>query len=355
MTTTVYQLGRVEYEDGLDLQTQLQQARMQDTVGDTLLLLEHPPVLTLGRAAKAGNVLTPPAQLRKLGVAVFQTDRGGDVTYHGPGQIVGYPLLHLPPGERDVRKYVRRIEAVLIDALKHWGIAAIRMPQWPGVWIEKSRLGGSRKIGALGVHLSRWYTRHGFALNVSPNLAHFELIVPCGIPNAGVTSIQAELGCAIGVAQVEESLVAAFGEVFDVQTVIAEPALKTVAIVVRCDRRILALRRTESRGGFWQPVTGRIEGAESTEAAAQRELSEETGLTAKVRSLNYVHAFALSQTQPPRVTEESAFFVEAPSGFTPRIDSLEHQEFQWLEPVEAIARFPFEGLREAVRRSEAVG
>ena len=128
MNVTVYRLGRVEYLDGLDLQAQLQQARMAGNVGDTLLLLEHPAVLTLGRAAKAGNILRSPAQLQQLGVAVFETDRGGDVTYHGPGQIVGYPLLHLGPGKQDVRKYVRGIEEVLIRSLSHFGIAAMRMP-----------------------------------------------------------------------------------------------------------------------------------------------------------------------------------------------------------------------------------
>jgi lipoyl(octanoyl) transferase len=350
VNTTVYRLGRVEYPDGLDLQSQLQQARMAGAVGDTLLLLEHPPVLTLGRAAKAGNILTPAAQLQKLGVTVFETDRGGDVTYHGPGQIVGYPLLHLVPGKQDVRKYVRGIEETLIVALQHFGITAVRMPQWPGVWLEKSRLGGPRKIGALGVHLSRWYTRHGFALNVSPNLAHFELIVPCGIREAGVTSMEAELGRKVPIAEVEDVLVKTFGEVFGSSMAEAAPGMQTVSVVVRCNNRILALQRTEARGGFWQPVTGRIEAGESPEAAAQRELAEETGLTEGVRPLDYVHAFALRDTQPPRLIEEHAFAVEARNGFAPILDPSEHQRFEWLTPDEAIARFPFEGLKEAVRR-----
>ncbi|MBS1148738.1 MAG: lipB [Myxococcaceae bacterium] len=351
MSTTVYRLGRVEYPDGLDLQTQLQRARMAGQVGDTLLLLEHPPVLTLGRAAKAANILTPAEQLQRLGVAVFETDRGGDVTYHGPGQIVGYPLLHLVPGKQDVRKYVRGIEEVLIVALQHFGIAAVRMPQWPGVWLAQSRLGGPRKIAALGVHLSRWYTRHGFALNVSPNLAHFELIVPCGIREAGVTSMEAELGRQVPIAEVEAVLVQAFGQVFETPMEPAQPGLRTVSVVVHRDQRILALQRTEARGGFWQPVTGRIEAGESPEAAAQRELAEETGLTAPVRPLDYVHAFAQRETQPPRLIEETAFSAEAPAGFVPRLDPAEHRAFEWVEREEAIARFPYEGLKEAVRRA----
>ena len=349
--TTVYRLGVVEYPEGLDLQAQLQRARMDGAVGDTLLLLQHPPVLTMGRAAKAQNILTPAAQLKQLGVAVFETDRGGDVTYHGPGQIVGYPLLHLGPGKQDVRKYVRGIEEVLIVALQHFGIAATRMPQWPGVWVAPSRLGGPRKIGALGVHLSRWYTRHGFALNVSPNLAHFELIVPCGIREAGVTSMEAELGHKVPLPQVEAALVQAFAQVFEVEVVEGAVALQTVAVVVHRNKRILALQRTEARGGFWQPVTGRLEAGESALAAAQRELLEETGLTARVRPLGYVHAFAQRDTQPPRLIEETAFAVEAPDDFVARLDPAEHQQQQWLAPDEAIARFPYEGLKEAARRS----
>lgn len=351
MSTTVYRLGRVEYPDGLDLQVQMQRARMANAVGDTLLLLEHPPVLTMGRAAKAANILTPAAQLQQLGVSVFETDRGGDVTYHGPGQIVGYPLVHLVPGKQDVRKYVRGIEETLIVALQHFGISATRMPQWPGVWLAESKLGGPRKIGALGVHLSRWYTRHGFALNVSPNLEHFELIVPCGIREAGVTSMEAELGRKVPIAEVEDVLARTFGEVFGSPMLEAPAPLRTVSVVVHRGGSVLALRRTEARGDFWQPVTGKIDAGETAEHAAQRELSEETWLTAKVRSLDYVHAFALRETQPPVLVQETAFAAEAPESFEPRLDPSEHQDFEWLPRVEALERFAFEGLKEAVRRA----
>ncbi len=351
MSTTVYRLGRVEYPDGLDLQAQLQRARMAGAVDDTLLLLEHPPVLTMGRAAKASNILTPAAQLSKLGVSVFETDRGGDVTYHGPGQIVGYPLIHLVPGKQDVRKYVRGIEETLIVALQHFGITATRMPQWPGVWLAESKLGGARKIGALGVHLSRWYTRHGFALNVSPNLSHFELIVPCGIREAGVTSMEAELGRKVPISEVEDVLAQTFGEVFGSPMVDAAPPLRTVSVVAHRSGFVLVLQRTEARGGFWQPVTGKIDAGETAAQAAQRELSEETWLTARVRPLDYVHAFAMRQTQPPLLIEETAFAVEAPEGFEPRLDPSEHRAFEWLPRAQAIERFEFEGLKEAVRRA----
>jgi lipoyl(octanoyl) transferase len=351
VSTTVYRLGRVEYPDGLDLQAQLQKARMAGQVSDTLLLLEHPPVLTLGRAAKSANILTAPARLDQLGVKVFETDRGGDVTYHGPGQIVGYPLLHLIPGKQDVRKYVRSVEQLLITTLQHFGIDAVRMPQWPGVWLERSRLGGPRKIGALGVHLSRWYTRHGFALNVSPNLEHFGLIVPCGIREAGVTSMQAELGRAVPVPEVEEVLVRTFGEVFETQMVLSRPALRTVAVAVTRGDRVLGLLRTQARGGFWQPVTGKIEAAESAEDAAARELFEETGLRDRPRPLDYVHAFAARETQPPKLVEETGFVAVAAPDFSPKLDASEHQRFEWLGRDEALSRFPYEGLKEVVRRS----
>ncbi len=209
-------LGRIGYAEALALQDDIQTARRanQGAGEDTLLLLEHPAVLTLGRAAKRENIVASKHQLDALGVACFETDRGGEVTYHGPGQIVGYPLWHLKPGRQDVRKYVRNLEEVLIRSVADFGIAATRMPQWPGVWVADSTLGGTRKIAALGVHLSRWYTRHGFALNVTTDLSHFELIIPCGIREASVTSIAAELNQNTDLAAVETRIIAHFEDVF---------------------------------------------------------------------------------------------------------------------------------------------
>ncbi len=137
------------------------------------------------------------------------------MTYHGPGQIVGYPIMFLPPGRQDVRRYVRSLEQVAIDALADFGISAVRIDRWPGVWIEKSRDGGPRKICALGVHLSRWYTRHGFALNVDPQMDHFDLIHPCGITEAGVTSMRRELEQPVDMTEVELRLVHHFGRIFE--------------------------------------------------------------------------------------------------------------------------------------------
>jgi len=348
MIVTPHHLGRVEYADGLELQRQFQEARRASTVNDTLLLLEHPPVLTLGRGAKDANIITPRPVLESLGVAVFETDRGGDVTYHGPGQLVGYPLLHLVPGKQDVRKYVRNIEEVIIRTLADFEIAGTRMPQWPGVWVEQSRLGGPRKICALGVHLSRWYTRHGFALNVQPNLSHFELIVPCGIREAGVTSMSLERQRDHSTPEVEARIAHHFAAVFEATLEPAPPPTRTVAVaVLRDDGQVLLLERTEARGGFWQTVTGRIEPGESALEAARRELHEETGLGLEPTGAQYVHSFAGGAAT---VIEETGFFARARNG-SPVTLSDEHSRAEWVTPEEALARLPFEGLREVVRRA----
>ncbi len=343
-----HRLGRVEYGDGLELQRQFQEARRANEVPDTLLLLEHPPVLTLGRGAKENNILSPKPQLEALGVEVFETDRGGDVTYHGPGQIVGYPLIHLGPGRQDVRKYVRAIEELMIRTVADWGITATRFEQWPGVWVAQSRRGGPRKIAALGVHLSRWYTKHGFALNVRTDLSHFELIVPCGIREAGVTSMRDELERDVSVAEVEDRIAHHFREVFDCEVTAAEVPRQTVSVVVtREDGRVLLLERTASRGGFWQPVTGRVEAGESPVQAAQRELLEETGLESVVEALGYEHCFPFGEAHPPQVFRETAFSARALGEV--RIDPNEHSACGWFTREDAIAKVPHAGLARAIR------
>lgn len=351
---TIFRLGRVEYEDGLKLMHLFGEARLQGRIGDALLLLEHPPVLTLGRAAKRENITATDAHLAEQGVEVFDTNRGGDVTYHGPGQVVGYPILLLPPERRDVRRYVRDVEQGLIQALAGFGLTAGPIPKWPGVWLGQEGSPDARKIGAIGVHLSRWLTTHGFALNVNTNLAHFQLIVPCGIREAGVTSMQRELGHAVSVPEVEEALAREFTQVFDAQRVDGAVDVRTVSVaVVRGqgpDAQVLLLRRTPERGGFWQPVTGRLEPGESPAEAARREVSEETGLELPVRDLEYRHAFALGDALPPRLVEEHGFAVHAALDAQVRLGP-EHDAFEWVDVPTALERLPFRGLRETVARA----
>src|SRR5438477_9300387 len=174
----VRRLGLVEYEDSLTAQRLILEARAAGLVPDTLLLLEHPRVVTLGRGAKAHNVLWAPEQLRARGFDLFETDRGGDVTYHGPGQLVGYPLLDLKPDRKDVRKYVASLEEIMIRVAGEYGIGAARVAGRTGVWTPAG------KLGAIGGRISRWITSHGFAFIVRTDLADFPAIVPCGIQDA---------------------------------------------------------------------------------------------------------------------------------------------------------------------------
>ena len=189
------------------MQQQLVAERKQGLIPDQLLLLEHPHVITQGRNGHDENLLASWEILERAGIAFHPTDRGGDVTYHGPGQLVGYPILDLREWKRDVGAYVRAIEQVIIDTLTEYGVSAGRISKLTGVWV------GERKIAAIGVHLSRWVTSHGFALNVSTNLTYFQYIVPCGLTKP-VTSM-AELGIHATVHEVGETLAAHFGRVFN--------------------------------------------------------------------------------------------------------------------------------------------
>lgn len=202
-------LGRMTYAEALDLQRTLAQKRIDGGLDrDLLLLVEHNPVVTLGRGAKDSSMALPSAEIAARGVELFEVDRGGDVTFHGPGQLVGYPILELPVDRRDVHRYVRDLEDVLIQAVGDFGIAAARIPGLTGIWV------GDRKLAAIGVRISRWVTSHGFALNVSTDLSHFDLIVPCGIADKGVTSMERLLGRRVPMDEVAEAVVLRFGRVF---------------------------------------------------------------------------------------------------------------------------------------------
>ena len=218
----VRRLGRVRYTDALDLQARLVRERRAGAIPDTLLLLEHDPVFTLGRNARRENLLLSAEALCERGFDVFETGRGGDVTYHGPGQVVGYPILDLSPDRQDVHRYVRDLEEVMIRTCADYGVEAGRVAGLTGVWV------GADKIGAIGVRISRWVTSHGFAYNVSTDLAAFDLIVPCGIRGRGVTSLALLLGREAPLAEVEDRLATHFAALFEHQ-----PAAERSPFIVR--------------------------------------------------------------------------------------------------------------------------
>jgi len=218
VVVTVRHLGLVEYQAALDLQAGLVEQRKQGLIPDQLLLLEHPHVITLGARNRTSrdHVLETPEALALKGVGLFETGRGGDVTYHGPGQLVGYPILELPVDRRDVHRYVRDLEDVLIQAVSDFGIVAARVPGLTGIWV------GDRKLAAIGVRISRWVTSHGFALNVSTDLSHFDLIVPCGITDKGVTSMERLLGRPVPMDEVAQAVVRRFERVFNAPLTISK-------------------------------------------------------------------------------------------------------------------------------------
>ena len=210
----IRRLGVVRYRDGLVLQRALVEEHRAGYVPDLLLLLQHPPVITLGVKGDGGrsHIVADASRLAQLGIEVSDTGRGGDVTYHGPGQMVGYPIIDLRPDRCDVHRYVRDLEEVMIRICADYRVTARRIDGLTGAWI------GEDKIGAIGVRISRWITSHGFAFNVSTNLDHFSLIVPCGISNQGVTSLQRVAGRDISIGEVENAAVRSFCDVFERET-----------------------------------------------------------------------------------------------------------------------------------------
>jgi lipoate-protein ligase B len=201
----------VPYDQGVALQERLWAERVAGVRPDTLVLLQHPPTYTFGRGARPEHLLLDTATRQRLGIALFESSRGGDITYHGPGQLVGYPILDLSERGRDVHRYLRDLEQTLIRALADFGLAAARMADRTGVWV------GEEKVAAIGVRVSRWVTTHGFALNVDPDLGHFAGIVPCGIRDRGVTALARLLGTAPPMPEVASAVGTAFADVFGVE------------------------------------------------------------------------------------------------------------------------------------------
>lgn len=227
-------LDQIPYADALALQHRIKNARKRGALNDTLLLLEHPPVFTLGRNARDANILASREFLRDAGIEIFRVERGGDVTYHGPGQLVGYPILNLKNFRMDVGWFVRALEELIIRALADFDIRAKRVEKLVGVWVdppppspvttgEGVGMGADAKIAQIGARIEEWITYHGFALNVEPNLAHFDLIVPCGISDKAVTSMARALNRAIDPRAVRAQIAARFAEVFGAELIEIAP------------------------------------------------------------------------------------------------------------------------------------
>lgn len=206
--------GTVQYADALDLQRDLARRRISGELAeDVLMLVQHPPVVTLGRTAKAANLIAGPEALAARGVELFEVERGGDVTFHGPGQIVGYPIIDLKRHRKDLHWYLRQVEEALIQAVAQFGIVARRVEKYTGVWVDSA---APRKLASIGVHARDWVTWHGFALNVTTDLRYFDLMVPCGITDVTMTSVARELEPgSIELRVVAEAISVAFGSVFD--------------------------------------------------------------------------------------------------------------------------------------------
>src|ERR1019366_8374378 len=240
----------MEYGKAWDLQRRLVAARKAGAVSDVLLLCEHAHVITLGRSGKIENLRASGHVLRQMGVSFFETDRGGDITYHGPGQLVGYPILNLGDIRRDVGWYVRGIEEAMIRATAEFGITSRRVPGRTGVWVDvpagprggrfDETAAGEEKVAAIGVHLSRWVTSHGFAYNVSTDLRYFDLIVPCGIAGKRATSLEKLLGRRVEMQEVAPRVAAHLGEIFGVEPRVCSSEDPETALRTHEDRAALA-------------------------------------------------------------------------------------------------------------------
>ncbi len=212
---TLLNAGLLDYQQAWDLQKQLHQQRVKSEIGDTLIMTEHPHTYTLGKTAREAHLVAEESALQKQGVNVYRIDRGGDITYHGPGQIVGYPILDLHDHYLDMHRYLRELEQVIIDLLSDYGIQAGREEGLTGVWVDGA------KVAAIGVKVTRWVTMHGFALNVNTDLSYFSNIIPCGIVDKPVTSMQQLVGKQMNFADVVERVISHFSNIFRIEFIVA--------------------------------------------------------------------------------------------------------------------------------------
>ncbi len=327
---------------------------------DQLVILEHNPVFTLGRNATRADIHVTSEFLDQQGVEVCETDRGGEVTYHGPGQIVVYPICNLRDGRQDVGRLVRGLEEAMIRTAADYGVVADRLKGFPGIWVETPR--GLEKLGAIGLHLSRWISTHGLAFNVDPFLPHFRWITPCGITDKGVCSLRSLLGEACpDWEDAADRLQAHLARVLALDLAPGRaPSRSASALTWRQGAQgpeVLMMLRTPDSGCWWQSVTGMLEPGETPEAAAHRELREETGLTARgFRDLDLSHSFWVDPSvvrfpdAEPRFNTETCFALEVDPAAQVHLNPSEHTEFRWCGWNEAMALMKWEGSKAALRR-----
>jgi lipoyl(octanoyl) transferase len=349
---------RVFYPAGLRMQKALAQHVSEEGRPDQLVILEHDPVFTLGRNATPADIHMSEDFLATQGVGVHRTDRGGEVTYHGPGQIVVYPICNLRGGREDVGRLVRGLEEAMIRTAADFGVVADRLQGAPGIWVDTAR--GPEKLGAIGLHLSKWISTHGIAFNVRPNLDHFRWITPCGFTDKGVCSLASLLGeGAPSWEAATDRLQAHVTEclAMDLQPT-RHPSRSVSALTWRrgtAGPEILMMLRVPAHGLWWQSVTGMMEPGETPEQTAHRELMEETGLTGTLRPFDLSHSFWVDPSivrfpdAEPRFNTETCFSMEVAADAEVRLEPAEHSEFLWCGLDEAHARMKWEGSKAAVQ------
>ena len=353
----IRRLGHVLYAAGLRMQQAMAAYVAPGDRPDQILVLEHNPVFTLGRNATRQDIHVADGFLKERGVEIFETDRGGQVTYHGPGQIVIYPICNLKGGREDVGRLVRGLEEAMIRTAADFGVTAQRLQGFPGIWVETPR--GLEKLGALGLHLNRWITTHGIAFNVDPDLAHFRWITPCGITDKGVCSLKSLLGAAAPTwDQAADRLQAHMADLLALAPEPVKPPSRSVSALTwrpgSDGPELLVMLRRPDQGLWWSSVTGMLEPGETPEAAAHRELLEEAGLTGTLTSLDFTHSFWMDPrilglpAGELRFNTEVCYHLEVAPDAVVQLALDEHTEYRWCRFEEAYDLMMWEGSKAAL-------
>ncbi|MCL1893610.1 MAG: lipoyl(octanoyl) transferase LipB [Holophagaceae bacterium] len=321
---------------------------------DQILILEHNPVFTLGRGANETDIHVSKAHLSKNGIEIHRINRGGQVTYHGPGQIVVYPICNLRGGRQNVARLVNGLEQAMIETALDFGVIADRLDGYPGIWVNTSR--GIEKLGAVGIHLKKWVSTHGIAFNLEPAMESFQWITPCGITDKGVCSLRSILGedCPTW-EEACQSLTGHISEILAIEPIhFCEPSQSVSVTVWRHNSdgpEVLVMLRCPSEGQWWSSVTGMVEAGETAEMAAYRETMEETGLSGKLTPLNFQHSFWVDPAlvnvhgNEPQFNTEICFHIEVPSDSQVVLNKAEHSEYRWCAPSEALELMRWEGSK----------